>query len=232
MDSEATADVLASLNDLFEQSRSAAGRAALAEAGRPRALAGLLPAALDACVRERSGAAADQLLCILRTLRNSCAGVADAKEQLHDACCAEHLARLLCVVAGEPALEQRSLLLATALQVLGNSSVQHARNQEATWCAPSLVAPCGPCTDLRRARAACFPAAFNEAAGKVGAQPKATRSARPPEAPGCAQVLRCTRRCAWCCSSAAVSSPSACLSYAVGRGRISWRVCWFRVRRR
>ena len=141
MGSAAGADVLTSLHELFEQSRTADGRAALAEAGRPRALAVLLPSALDACVCERSEASVDQLLSILRTLRNSCAGVADAKEQLRDSHCAEHLARLLCVLAGEPALERRSLLLATALQMLGNSSVQHARNQEATWCVALLASP-------------------------------------------------------------------------------------------
>jgi hypothetical protein len=105
MDSEAAAGVLGSLDDLFEQSRSADGRAALAGAGRPRALALLLPATLDTCLRERSVAAVDQLLSVLRTLRNSCAGVADAKEQLRDARCAHPaLPRHapVCAAAGGP----------------------------------------------------------------------------------------------------------------------------------
>lgn len=137
MDSDAT---LGSLDELFEQSRSAEGRAALSDAGRPRALALLVPAALAVLLSERSETAADQLLCLLRTLRNACAGVDDAKAQLHEARCAEHVARLLSALAREPALERRSLLLATALQLLGNSSVQHARNQEASWCVA-----CSPC---------------------------------------------------------------------------------------
>ena len=140
MDGEQAA-LLASLNELFEQSRSADGRAALACAGLPRALALLVPSVLDACLRERSEAAVDQLLGLLRTLRNACAGAVDSKEQLHDARCAEHLAQLLCALAREPALERRSLLLATALQVLGNSCVQHTRNQDSTWCDTPHVAP-------------------------------------------------------------------------------------------
>jgi hypothetical protein len=179
MDSGAAAGVLGSLDDLFEQSRSADGRAALAGAGRPRALALLVPATLDTCLRERSEAAVDKLLSVLRTLRNSCAGVADAKEQLRDARCAEHLAHLLCALAREPALERRSLLLATALQVLGNSSVQDARSQEATWCAALLAcAPHCPANLVRLARAACFPAAFAEAAAATGAPPAASGGAR------------------------------------------------------
>ena len=136
MDGE-RAELLASLDELFEQSRSVDGRAALAAAGRPRALALLLPTVLQACLRERSEAAGDQLLGLLRTLRNACAGALDSKTQLLESRCADHLAQLLCAVAREPTIERRSLLLATALQVLGNSCVQHTRNQDASWCVTS-----------------------------------------------------------------------------------------------
>ena len=230
MSSDAT-DVLAAVDELFEQSRSAEGRTALASGGVPRALSLLLPSALEACLRERSEAVTDQLLNILRTLRNACAGVVDAKAQLHDAHCAEHLALLLCALAREPALERRSLLLATALQVLGNSSVQHARNQAATWCVACLPAHPGALTLL--AREACFPTAFAEAAGVTGASPAATRArTHLTGQTRLCQVRACTLHFAWSYSCAAVGNQSACLHCAAGQVGSSLRTCLLRARRR
>ncbi len=124
------------LTAALEQSRSPTGREELAAGGTPRELAEALPRCAAACLASRTGRAAERLLCLLRALRNVCAGVEAAKEQLHGAACWPHLAQLLCDLAREPDLPTRGLLLATALQALGNACVQQSCNQAAAWCAP------------------------------------------------------------------------------------------------
>ncbi len=132
---------LRALTAVLEQSRSPTGREELAAAGTPRELAQALPRYAAACLASRTGRAAEQLLCLLRALRNVCAGVEAAKEQLHGAACWPHLAQLLRDLAREPDLPTRGLLLATALQALGNACVQQSCNQAAAWCVP-VSKPC------------------------------------------------------------------------------------------
>ncbi len=124
----------AALLPLVEQSRCAATREAFAATGKPRTLALALPGAAAEYLTQRSDAAAERLLTLLRVLRNLCAGVEAAKDQLHEAGACAQLALLLANVAAEPALASRGLLLATALQALGNACVLHPRNQAAAWC--------------------------------------------------------------------------------------------------
>ena len=88
-------DSTAALLLLVEQSRCAAARETFATAGKPRALALLLSGAAAECLAQRSDAAAERLLCLLRALRNLCAGVEAAKEQLHEAgTCAQLACRI------------------------------------------------------------------------------------------------------------------------------------------
>ena len=230
------AELLASLTDLFEQSRSADGRAALAGAGLPRALALLVPSVLDACLRERSEAAVDQLVGLLRTLRNACAGAVDSKEQLRDAHCAEHLAQLLCVLAREPTLERRSLLMATALQVLGNSCVQHTWNQDATWCG-TLYSGCAAAALLTLqtgpGRLAFQPRLRRQHLQRVRSQLQPAVDERAPEKQVAAQqALMCTQLSAWSCTCAVGSNLSDFLRCVVVRGRSLSLTCCLRAKRR
>ncbi len=137
---EAEADALSRLTLLVEQSRAAAGRQALANAGAPRELSEALPHAVTECLRLRSGFAVEQLSSTLKALRNLCAGVQQAQDQLADAAGCQHLASLLQALACAPEVPSRGALLALALQTLGNACVQHPRNQDAAWCGAPLHA--------------------------------------------------------------------------------------------
>jgi hypothetical protein len=127
------AEDVAALRLLVEQSRAADVRAAFGAAGKPRALAAVLVDVAAQCFTQRSELATEHLLCLLRALRNLCAGVAAAQDQLHEAGGLTQLAQLLQQLAADAALESRGLLMATALQALGNACVQHSRNQAAVW---------------------------------------------------------------------------------------------------
>jgi len=115
------------LQALLLESRELPGRLVLACAGVPSRLAAALPS-FDASGRKR------ELLLSLRLLRNVCAGVEAAKEQLLEQSTHVHLAALSTRLLEAPCdTQQLAPLLACLLQLVGNSCVSHEPSQAATW---------------------------------------------------------------------------------------------------
>lgn len=116
------------------ESRDPAARVALSESGLPASLSASLFEALQAHTSASDGATRELIL-LLRALRNLCAGVTAAQDQVLAAGAAEPLAQLCRHQAQLGDSAGRGELLEAALQALGNSCVQHERGQDAAWCA-------------------------------------------------------------------------------------------------
>ena len=120
------------------ESRDPVARVSLSESGLPASLAASLFEALQAHTSASDGATRELIL-LLRALRNLCAGVTAAQDQVLAAGAAEPVAQLCRHQAELGDSSGRGELLEAALQALGNSCVQHKRGQDAAWCAPSSV---------------------------------------------------------------------------------------------
>ena len=143
------------LSDWAAQSEHLAGRRSLAAAHVPARLCVSLPGySPEHCSRPD---VETELTLSLRTLRNVCAGVAAAQDQLHEARAGLHLAAL-CERLAQSECSQRAALLALALQVVGNACVLHPQNQEDVWFAARCAsfAPTNGCTSQARLLSSCF----------------------------------------------------------------------------